>query len=60
MTTNKQIYLGFLYSLELKKPDLIDLFKDVRNYIHSMYSDSNELVYYIHALTYVYTISEKL
>ncbi|TSE07103.1 DUF1801 domain-containing protein [Aquimarina algiphila] len=60
MNKNREIHPDFLYFLALKEPDLIDLFKDVRNYILSIYPDSNELLYHTHALTTVYSISEKL
>lgn len=54
------IHPDFLFFLGFKKPALIDLYKDLRSYILVMYPESNELLYHTHALTSVYTISEKL
>ncbi|WP_282089998.1 DUF1801 domain-containing protein [Aquimarina algiphila] len=60
MNKNREIHPDFLYFLELKESNLIELFKGLRNYILSIYPDSNELLYHTHALTSVYSISEKL
>ncbi|MBC7874201.1 MAG: DUF1801 domain-containing protein [Ferruginibacter sp.] len=57
---NKAIHPDFLFLLELKEQHLIDLFKDLREYILGIYAGSNELLYHTHALTTVFSISEKL
>jgi hypothetical protein len=46
--------------LEFKDQEIIDLFTDLREYILALYPDSNELVYHTHALTAVFSISDKL
>ncbi len=43
-----------------KEKDLIDLFIDLRVFILDIYPDSNEILYHTHALTAVFSISEKL
>lgn len=54
------IHPDFLSLLELKDKETIKLFKDLREYILEIYLDSNELLYHTHALTAVFSISEKL
>ena len=56
----RDIHPAFLFLLELKEKNLINLFKDLREYILEIYPDSNELLYHTHALTAVFSISEKL
>ena len=50
----------FLFLLEMKNGKLIELFKDLRECILDIYPDSNELLYHTHALTTVFSISDKL
>ncbi|MFK7772054.1 MAG: DUF1801 domain-containing protein [Saprospiraceae bacterium] len=54
------IHPDFLFFLDFKEKALIDLYKDLRSYLLELYPESNELLYHTHALTSVYTISEKL
>lgn len=54
------IHPDFLVLLELKEQQIIKLFKDLREYILEIYPGSNELLYHTHALTSVFSISEKL
>lgn len=54
------IHPDFQALLALKEQGLIDLFCDVRAYILELYPESNELLYHTHALTSVYSISDKL
>ncbi len=56
----RAIHPDFLSLLELKDKETIKLFKDLREYILEIYPDSNELLYHTHALTAVFSISEKL
>lgn len=58
MTRN--IHPEFLKLLELKEESLVALFCDLRSFILEIYPDSNELLYHTHALTAVFSISEKL
>jgi hypothetical protein len=61
MTSNtRNIHPDFLFLLELKEQGLIGLFKDLRAYILDIYPASNELLYHTHALTSVFSISDKL
>ena len=60
MEINKPIHPDFLFLLELKDKKLVSLFKDLREYILEIYPGSNELLYHTHALTSVFSISEKL
>ena len=56
----KQIHPDFLFFLELKDKKVIDLFKDAREFILDIYPASNELLYHTHALTTVFSVSDKL
>ncbi len=60
MSKDRNIHTDFLLLLEFKEPQLIKLFKELRSYILEIYPDSNELLYHTHALTAVFSISEKL
>ena len=60
MTKARPIHPDFLFLLEFKEKKIIDLFKDLREYILDIYPNSNELVYHTHALTTVFSISDKL
>jgi hypothetical protein len=59
-STVRSIYPDFLFHLEFKEQPLIALFKELREYILEIYPDSNELLYHTHALTAVFSISDKL
>lgn len=54
------IHPDFLFFLDFKEKALIELYKDLRSYLLTLYPESNELLYHTHALTSVYTLSEKL
>jgi hypothetical protein len=60
MKTLRPIHPDFQNLLDRKDPELIDLFGDLRNYILELHPDSNELLYHTHALTAVFSISDKL
>jgi len=60
MITTRPIHPDFQFLLEFKDQEIIDLFTDLREYILALYTDSNELVYHTHALTAVFSISDKL
>jgi hypothetical protein len=60
MKTSRPIHPDFQFLLNLKDQEVIDLFTDLREYILELYPDCNELVYHTHALTAVFSISEKL
>jgi len=60
MLAFRPIHQDFLSLLSQKEQSLIDLFIDLRTFILELYPDSNELLYHTHALTAVFSISDKL
>ena len=60
MNAIKAIHPDFQKFLDLKPNECIDLYIDLRNYILELFPEANELLYHTHALTSVYTISDKL
>lgn len=60
MTKSRPIHPDFLLLLDFKDKKVINLFKDLREFILEIYSDSNELLYHTYALTTVFSISDKL
>jgi len=60
MKTLRPIHPDFQFFLDFKDQDVIDVFKDLREYILELHPDCNELVYHTHALTAVFSISDKL
>jgi len=60
MLAIRPIHQDFLSLLSQKEQSLIDLFIDLRTFIFELYPDCNELLYHTHALTAVFSISDKL
>ena len=60
MMMSKPIHADFLFLLELKQRKIIELFKDARDFILEIHPGSNEILYHTHALTTVFSISDKL
>ena len=60
MTKSRPIHPDFQFLLDFKDKEVIDLFSDIRLFILEIYPESNELLYHTHALTTVFSISEKL
>jgi len=60
MPAIRPIHPDFQLLLSLKSGPLIDLFTDARAFILELYPESIELVYHTHALTSVFSTSEKL
>ena len=60
MTKSRPIHPDFLFHLDFKEKKVIELFNDLREFILEIYPDCNELLYHTHALTSVFSISEKL
>jgi len=56
----KLIHPDFLNHLKHKEQSLIDLYVDLRKFILGIHPLSNELLYHTHALTSLYTVSEKM
>jgi hypothetical protein len=60
MTKSRPIHPDFQFLLDFKEQEVINLFVDLRQYILEQFPESNELLYHTHALTSVFSISEKL
>lgn len=60
MTKTRPIHPDFQYLLDFKEQEVMNLFSDLRQYILELHPDSNELLYHTHALTAVFSISDKL
>ncbi|KQB99816.1 DUF1801 domain-containing protein [Pedobacter sp. Hv1] len=60
MMTERPIHPDFQALLVQKEQEVIELFCDLRAFILDLYPDSNELIYHTHALTAVFSTSEKL
>lgn len=60
MSKSRSIHPDFLFYLEFKEQPLIELFRDLREFILEICPGSNELLYHTHALTSVFSISDKL
>lgn len=57
---DRPIHPDFLFHLELKETELVELFADLRNYIFELAPSCNEILYHTHALTSVFSLSDKL
>lgn len=60
MKNPRPIHPDFQNLLNFKEQEVTELFVDLRAYILEIYPDCNELLYHTHALTSVFSISEKL
>ena len=60
MLVENPINSDFLYYLKDKDQALIELFTALRSFIWKLHPEANELLYHTHALTAVFTVSEKL
>lgn len=60
MSSHRPIHPDFQFFLDFKSQELMDLFRDLREYILGLFSGSNELLYHTHALTSVFSVSDKL
>ncbi len=58
--TKRAIHSDFLKHLKFKEQSLIDLYLDLREFILEIHPQSNELLYHTHALTSLYSVSEKM
>jgi len=56
----RPIHPDFLFHLELKETKLVELFVDLRSYIFELAPTCNEILYHTHALTSVFSLSDKL
>lgn len=60
MTHSRPLHPDFQYFLDYKETPLVELFIDLRKYLIEICPESNELLYNTHALTAVFSLSEKL
>lgn len=60
MPLHRPIHADFRVLLDLKSKAVIDLFTGLRQYILELCPGANELLYHTHALTAVFSLSEKL
>ncbi|MBM3755319.1 MAG: DUF1801 domain-containing protein [Acidobacteria bacterium] len=60
MSSTRPIHPDFLELLQHKDAALIDLFQDARAFPLELHPAANELLYHTHALTAVFSVSEKL
>ncbi len=60
MTPPRPIHPAFRVLLGRKQPELIELFSDLRTFILELHPAANELLYHTHALTAVFSVSDKL
>jgi len=60
MKISRPIHPDFQFFLDFKDQQVIELFTDLREYILELSPDCNELVYHTHALTAVFSLSDKL
>lgn len=57
---SRPIHPDFQTYLDFKDQALINLFCDLREYVLELYPEANELLYHTHALTSLFSISEKM
>ncbi len=60
MSPTRPIHPDFQFLLDFKSRELINLFQDLRQYILDIYPEAKELLYHTHALTAVFSLSDKL
>lgn len=60
MSETREVHPDFLKYLKHKEQGLIDLYLNLRDYILGIHPKSNELLYHTHALTSLYSVSEKM
>ncbi len=60
MRNQRDIHPDFQYFLKYKEQELIDLYTNLRAFILELCPESNELLYHTHALTSVFSVSEKM
>lgn len=60
MPTSRPIHPDFQRLLDEKSDDIIELFTALRTFVLELYPAANELLYHTHALTSVFSISDKL
>jgi hypothetical protein len=56
----RKIHPDFRFYLDFKSIELIKLYEGIRLFILDAYPDANELLYHTHALTSLYSVTEKM
>lgn len=60
MSAARPVHPDFLAHLQRKDPALVELFLDARQFLLEIHPGANELLYRTHALTAVFSLSERL
>jgi len=60
MGMDRPVHPDFQALLDHKSGALIELYLDVRSFLLDIHPEANELLYHTHALTSVYSLSEKM
>ncbi len=60
MKSHRDIHPDFQFFLDFKNQELIELYTDLRSFIIELCPDCNELLYHTHALTSLFSISDKM
>ena len=60
MISEKALHPDFFHFLKYKDQELIDVYLELRLFLLEIYPNATELLYHTHALTSVYSLSEKL
>ena len=60
MQSTRELHPDFQYYLDFKGQTLLSLFSQLRSFILELYPESNELLYHTHALTAVFSVTDKL
>ena len=60
MSVTREIHPDFLKHLKNKEQWIIDLYLELRSFILALHPNSNELLYHTHALTSLYSVTEKI
>lgn len=60
MQETREIHSDFQFYLKYKDQKLIDLYTGLRAFVLNLYPEAFELLYHTHALTSLYTVSEKM
>tara|TARA_R110002124_G_scaffold251205_4_gene416423 strand:+ start:6015 stop:6452 length:438 start_codon:yes stop_codon:yes gene_type:complete len=60
MAEDRDVHPDFLKHLKYKEQSLINVYLKLRDFIFNIHPRSNELLYHTHALTSLYSVSEKM
>jgi len=60
MTDNRDIHPDFRFYLDFKTTELAALYRGLRTFVLSICPGANELLYHTHALTSLYSVTEKM